>query len=549
MKDKIAFRIVDISEIIYLSPNLFPLGYFTMKGTSNKELLLEMTKNGNVMKVKLNKRRRRTVLKLLHAIKEKCPWISYVLSVVPFVVGCIGYAKEGLSFWETVYAALAVYFVNPVNDMTNGYILFAEITSVLVVASIILSVLRYAYSKMGHFFIRLSKDATVVYTDNEMGQAVGETVRHGYVMYTDPDDDENKINKLKAEKVRNHIVMFTDDMDNVSFISKNEKKLQGDNVYLMLRDVDPTLLDAVDESKMNLHFFNVYDVLARDYWKKYNLYDRRKGTIKIAIIGFDQVGNAIFKYGYLNNIFSLVQSVEYHIWGASPAEVAFLNTLHTMNDDKIIVHDRGWEEDIEDLAQMDRVIYTFLDGTIELIQFVLYVNPLAEIHCYSDTPAGLAKLYLSDKIVAFGDMKEILTEESIENERLYRQGKLFNYDYSLRYSNSQPAQDFEEAAEREWKKLNGFFKSSNIARADHYWIEQRLKADGEFDEDSEDAWRIEHIRWSRFYYVNHWTYAKERDNARRKHHLLVPYEELEYSEKAKDGIYSDVLRAEIDKLV
>ena len=80
-------------------------------------------------------------------------------------------------------------------------------------------------------------------------------------------------------------------------------------------------------------------------------------------------------------------------------------------------------------------------------------------------------------------------------------------------------------------------------------MEKKLKNDGIMDDDSEDAWRIEHIRWSRFYYVNHWSYAKERDNARRKHNLLVPYEELEYSEKAKDGIYSDVLRAEIDKLV
>lgn len=490
------------------------------------------------------------MFKLLRAIKEKFPWISYVFGLVPFFVACIGYGGvEGLPFWETVYASLAIYFVNPVNDMVNGYILFAEITSVFVVAGIILSALRLAYARIGRFFMRLNKDSTVVYTDNEMGQMVGETVRHGYVMYTDPDDDENKISKLKAEKVKNHIVMFTDDMDNVSFISKNQKKLVGDNVYLMLRDVDPTLLDAADNNSINLHFFNVYDVLARDYWKKYNLYDRRKGTIKIAIIGFDQVGNAIFKYGYLNNIFSLQQSVEYHIWGASPAEEAFLDSLCTMNDDKIVVHKKGWEEDIKELSQMDRVIYTFLDGTIELIQFVLYVNPMAEIHCYSDTPAGLAELYLSDKIVAFGDMKDVLTEESIENEKLYRQGKLFNYDYCLRYGQKEPSDKFEEDAEKEWQKLTGFFKSSNVARADHYWIEQRLKEDGEFDEDSEAAWKIEHIRWSRFYYVNHWSYAEKRDNSRRKHNLLVPYEKLDYTEKVKDGIYSDVIRAEIDKLV
>ena len=145
-------------------------------------------------------------------------------------------------------------------------------------------------------------------------------------------------------------------------------------------------------------------------------------------------------------------------------------------------------------------------------------------------------------------MENILTEDNVKSEKLYRQGKLFNYDYALRYSNRTAPSDYEKEMEDEWKKLDGFKKSSSIARADHYWIEKRLKNDGVMDEDSEDAWKIEHIRWSRFHLVNHWSFAEKRDNGRRKHNLLVPYENLPMSEKEKDGIYDSTIKAEIDRL-
>jgi len=149
----------------------------------------------------------------------------------------------------------------------------------------------------------------------------------------------------------------------------------------------------------------------------------------------------------------------------------------------------------------------------------------------------------------FGDMKDILTEDNVKSESLYRLGKLFNYDYSLRYSEKNSPIFYEDEMEAEWRKLDGFKKSSSIARADHYWIEKKLKEDGILAEDDEDSLRIEHIRWSRFHYINHWTYAEKRNNALRKHNMLVPYEQLSDSEKAKDGIYDERIKAEIEKLI
>ncbi len=479
-------------------------------------------------------------MKMIKKILEKCPWLTYVAALIPYVVACYGYAITGeFTFWEVVYAAVAIYFVNPISDIVNPYILFGEITSVIVTAGIILSVIRYAFAKMEYFFTRFAKDATVVYSDNELGENLAKTLRHGYVV---KDTD-------RPQKVKNHIVMLSDDAESISFYSRNESRLKDQYVYMMMNGLDSTLLKAADTSEADLHFFNVNDMMARDYWKKNNLYDHGKDTYFIAIIGYGDVGEAIFKYGYLNNIYSTEQNFEYHIWGCEGSKANFLKNLPTENGDRIVIHDEYWDKDMDVLAKMNRVIYTETDKQIELIQKVLYVNPGAEIHCYSTDEISYEDIYDSNKILIFGDMKDILTEDNVKSERLYRLGKLFNYDYSLRYSEREAPDDYNAEVEAEWKKLDGFKKSSSIARADHYWIEKRLKEDGIMDEDDEDALRIEHIRWSRFHYINHWTYAEKRDNALRKHNMLVPYEKLSDSEKAKDGIYDSKVKAEIDALV
>ena len=104
----------------------------------------------------------------------------------------------------------------------------------------------------------------------------------------------------------------------------------------------------------------------------------------------------------------------------------------------------------------------------------------------------------------------------------------------------------EQEMETAWRALDGMKRSSNTARADHYWIEEKLREKGIREE---ELWEMEHIRWCRFQSVNHWSYAPERDNSRRRHPLLVPYSQLDKKEKAKDGIYDETIRNEIAKLL
>ena len=49
---------------------------------------------------------------------------------------------------------------------------------------------------------------------------------------------------------------------------------------------------------------------------------------------------------------------------------------------------------------------------------------------------------------------------------------------------------------------------------------------------------MEHIRWARYHYVNHWKYGEPKDKQESKmkriHKCLVPFDELSEDNKSKD---------------
>ena len=45
----------------------------------------------------------------------------------------------------------------------------------------------------------------------------------------------------------------------------------------------------------------------------------------------------------------------------------------------------------------------------------------------------------------------------------------------------------------------------------------------------------------RFHQLYNWTYAPQRDNAMRRHHLILPYEELSETEQRKDAYAWEML--------
>ena len=462
--------------------------------------------------------------------------IYAVLFILPFLLGTIGYCKEGERLIDSLYNAFALYAINPVSDANNWLIIIAKWGAPLVLASGILMALQGIMERLKEFYVSLQKGATAVYSDNEYGNILKDNLHQG-ILVTDG----------RLRDVQDHILLFSKDIDNLNFYQRNQKALQGKNVYIQLNEMDSFLL-----RENSICFFHINEIIARKYWKEHHLlsyFENGNHTVRIAIIGFSSLGQQLLNYGLLNNIYDLEQQIEYHIWGESSLYEHMQENMKLMNGDRIIFHKNGWEEEVTQLSSMDRVIVTE-ENQLKLLQTLMYLCNETEIHYYNSGEAELEKIYRTTGLKSFGCYQEILTEQNIKSDELYRAAKELNYRYACIYGNVSGDREKKEAEmEGQWELLDGFTKGSNIASADYHEIRKLImkKAQDEKKELSKECLgHMEHIRWCRFHYLNHWNYGvpengKNKDVGRRIHVCLVPFEELSQEDQKKDYEAVEVL--------
>ena len=479
-----------------------------------------------------------TLVKKIEKLIKKLFWL-------PFLLGMAGYwILGGLPFMSSIYATAALYFVNPVVDYSNPFILTAKLLAMIVTTGMILSIVGDIWERTKHFLINRSKDSVCIYGDTEAAVKLNKQTLNSYLCTT--------LEGKREFDSRDHIFMFSDEKQSLSAYLEHREKLVGKRVFIELRNINPFLLKNTNPEE-NIHFFNVYELTSRLYWKKYHLFSEvvEKGlNIDIAILSFKGIGEVIFRYGYLNNIYSLAQQITYHIWGCSELQKEFLHSLPVDNQDRVVIHDKTWEEEIDSIVQMNRVIITS-DDCLGMIEELVYRSMDLPIHYYAEKMLGYDKIFNAPFLKEFGNLNEVITDDNIRNERLYKQAKLLNYDYCMRESCSDDPGRLspiinEKKMEESWASLDGFKKGSNVARADHFWIEVLLEKVGV---QPETIWELEHIRWCRFHWINHWSYAAERKDERRKHPLLIPFEKLPHNQREKDGFFSATIKTEIEKLL
>lgn len=486
------------------------------------------------------------MLEKIEVYVRKCFW-------GPFLIGFIGYFfldggsnGESLNLLEAFYASAALYFVNPVSNNSNVCIMIAKIMALVVTADFILSVISSSLDSMSHWFAKMNKDSTAIYTDTELGEKIVLTAKHAYVSKSG-----------KVEDTNDHIIMFNDDAANLCFYENNREFFSKPDrrVFIGLNHIDSALLSSSKDS--NVRYFCLDEIRARSYWRTYNLYNalNKDKAFKIAIVGWNAIGKSIFKQGYLNNIYEINQTIEYHIWECDSYEKQFLENLKFENNDKVMVHTLNYKEEWDQIIDMDRIIIA-KDEPIEMVQDLIRTNGRYKIYCSMEGNQDLSVIFNSNKIYMFGNLEKLLTIDNIKSERIYLQAKLVNYDYDLRcedkkkkgeqkYKDCLPDK-YEEKMEESWSKLDGFLKGSNMARADYYWIEKK-NLDKNISEN--ERCKLEHIRWCRYYYYNGWKYATgNKDNLNRTHPDLVVYEDLPQDEKKKDGIYNSEIEKKLGEL-
>lgn len=450
-----------------------------------------------------------------------------IVFVLPFIIGSIGYYVAGEALGDSMYNSLSLYVISLNSDSMNLLIEIARWTAPIMTASGLILAIKNAYYRLRKQVSCMHQDATAVYSDNSNGDLLVNTLKHGILS-----------EKELIKGAHSHILMFENDVDNLNYYQTYHKYFENQMVYMKLEKTDSFLL-----KENTIHFFNTNEIIARQYWKERNLLEYLtpdQMNVDIAIMGFGALGQRMLQYGLLNNIYTTNQRITYHIFGDSRLYEKVYPTFPMMNQDTIIFHGEDWKKDFNLFSTMERMILTE-EPDLELVQYLLHTCKNTKIDYFSKGNLVLESLYKTDLLYGYGKATNIYTEQNIKTDHLYQAAMELNYKYACLYGDVN-TENKDLAMRQEWEVLDGFTKGSNIASADYHQIRKLVMAHMKElgrEMTNDDLSEGEHIRWSRFHFLNHWTYGipengKNKDAIKRIHVCLVPYKDLPEAEKKKD---------------
>lgn len=313
-----------------------------------------------------------------------------------------------------------------------------------------------------------------------------------------------------------------------------------------------------DELLSQVHLFDRYDCCARLYWRRKPI---RREESKIVLIGSGKYGAALVERALLNNILSMEQHIEYHVFGdwdtfrwnhCELEKMVNVNAPGEKND-TLYFHDEKWSGCRELIESADRVIVCGDkdEENLEILsQLRRYYNIHGEVHV-----RALQKL---DMVYTYGTEEEQCSPELVMGTKLNKIAMLMNEIYCRTVGGN--AQN--------WRDLSEFAKQSNIAAAEHLLVKVQILLGDEVrgkitkksyaeayakyvESKGEKAVlyrKLEHERWARFHVLNNWKYGPVRNNAEKIHPLLVPFEELSPEEQAKDDFAWELLKDVAEQL-
>ena len=301
----------------------------------------------------------------------------------------------------------------------------------------------------------------------------------------------------------------------------------------------------------NLTLFDEDSCMARRYWQDYPVLTV---TEKIILIGDGPAAEALLQQALQQNVVDAYSRLSYVAFGDYDnfrRNHPYLDQVVTVGSkdetcDSLHFSKQPWNTSGELLAAADRIIVccrTEQETTDITAQLLMHFPLMGTVYARLSTPFSGA--------VVFGSLKDTYTPELVLRTKLDATARRLHQIYCDSTGGGSP-----------WGKLNGFTRRSNLASADHLSMKIRyllgsktdvtlspeqcraaFEAFSDADETVRDLCRrIEHERWTRFHLMNNWQYDAVRDNKKRHHPLLVPFDVLSPEDQAKDDYAWELLK-------
>ncbi len=484
------------------------------------------------------------------SIKRKLRFISWPLVVLSILMATISYMYAGSEFGDALYRAFDLFGFSsgeaPVNlgIRIARWLAPASVATALIVE--IAPLFRWVRDRFAFLLYR-----RVIYSDTYPGVALFQNLKHRAVLAARLDQFDS------AVKAKSYVIMMSDDTSGLSLYSQLYKPDR--NIKLCLNQMEPNLIPSLG----NTQIFNINDLVAGAFWQnKLNIFNTIKEScisnhnkiihIKIAIIGYEALGKRMLYKGLLLNLFSVDQSIEYLVFGdESSCNIFAEDMLHCteLNGDEVTF---CYDDPLQSgkLADADYIIITG-EPDMVLIQKILYTTIKSQIYCYDPDGVEINNMFASirssmernkhmaqgsssnsiydmyQRLHSFGVYREVISKDKIYNNRLDREARDRHEEYI-----SKIKKDSDGVSEQciNWDLLDGFRKGSNINACDYEETAIKLIKTGLFDAD--ELAELEHIRWCRYHFLNHWKYAPgEKNPVERTRSELCAYAELDEKKK------------------
>ena len=225
--------------------------------------------------------------------------INSCLLSLPFVLGFIGFSAAGESVLQAIYASLCLYGMGQRDMPPNILIEIARWIAPLATASAVIYVAKTLRTQIQVMIAAHTTDSVAVRGPKAEKEAMLKFLK------------ARGINMENAPVSAKHYILLGDEVESLSFYRTHLADKKGE-VFVQCNG-----LPEQAESG-NLRLFCPEETAARVFWQNncpYELSVSNGHRLEIVIMGFDKLARELLLTALHSNIFSLDQSITYHIFG------------------------------------------------------------------------------------------------------------------------------------------------------------------------------------------------------------------------------------------